>query len=139
MRVITVRNNTTTHLCATGALNIEPFVLVEELGANPNSFLPITTLNCRITDAQGTLTARWRHNNDIFTEASTGKYEVMITPGSTFNITILTINPLAYTDSGVYICEAMDSSSSWVNASTELRLRSELGSVSQSVAIIVVS
>ena len=88
-----------------GALNIEPVVLVDELGGNPNNFLPVTTLNCRITDAQGTLTARWRHNNDIFTEASTGKYVVTVTPVplQDFNITTLTINPLAYTDSGVYI------------------------------------
>ena len=101
---------------------------VEELGDNPNNFLPVTTLNCRIMDAQGTLTARWRRNNDTFTEASTGKYAVTVTPlqDSDFNATVLTINPLVYTDSGVYICEAMDSSSSWVNASTELILRSEL-------------
>ena len=103
-------------------------MLVEELGGNSSNFLPVTTLNCRITDAQGTLTARWRRNNDTFTEASTGKYVVTVTPVplQDFNITTLTINPLAYTDSGVYICEVMNSSSSWMNASTELILRSEL-------------
>ena len=99
---------------------------IEKLGGNASHFLPVTTVNCRIMDVNGTLTARWRHDNDTFTEASSGKYVVTITTlGPNFNVTTLTINPLVYTDSGVYICEAMDDSTSWVNATTELILRSE--------------
>ena len=125
-RAITDKVKNTSIHCATGGLNIEPFPPIEELGQNASHFLPVTTMNCRITDAQGTLTARWRHDNDTFTETSSGKYEVTITtPEPDSNITTLTINPLVYTDSGVYICEAMDDSTNWVNATTELILRSE--------------
>ena len=84
-----------------------------------------TILGCIITNVNGTLVVRWRHENNTFTEANGGKYEVTINPSQPGNLTVLIINDLVYTDSGVYICEAMDNSSSWVSATVELRLLSE--------------
>ena len=98
---------------------IEPVV---EQGGN---LLPVTTLGCRITNVQDALVVRWRHENETFTQANSGKYEVTINPSQPGNITVLTIKDLVYTDSGVYMCEAMDNSSSWVSATVELRLLSE--------------
>ena len=108
---------------STGAqLSIVAVEPVVEQGAN---LLPVTTLGCRITDAQNTPVVRWRHENETFTELNTGKYVVTINSLQSDNITLLTINHLVYTDSGVYMCEAMDNSSSWVSATVELRLLSE--------------
>ena len=98
---------------------VEP---VLEQGGNLN---PVTTLACTITGAQNTPEVRWRHENETFTEANIGKYEVTINPLLPGNITVLTVTDLVYNDSGVYICEAMDNSSSWVSATVELRLLSE--------------
>ena len=107
---------------STGAqLSIVAEEPVVEQGVNLS---PVTTLGCRITNAQGALVVRWRHKNDTFT-ANSGKYEVAIHPTQPGNITVLTINDLVYTDSGVYMCEAMDNSSSWVSDTVELRLLSE--------------
>ena len=108
-------------LWSTGAqLSIEAVESVVEQGA---TLFPVTTLGCRITGAQNTPEVRWRHENETFTEANTGKYEVTFNPG---NITVLTIKDLVYTDSGVYMCEAMDNTtSSWVSDTVELRLLSE--------------
>ena len=91
------------------------------------NLFPLTTLGCRITGAQSTPVVRWRHENETFTEANSGKYEVTINPLYTQsdNITELIIDHLVYTDSGVYMCEAMDNSSSWVSDTVELRLLSE--------------
>ena len=96
---------------------------VVEQGGN---LFSATTLGCSIISAQSTPVVRWRHENKTFTvEANSGKYVVIINPSQPGNITVLTINDLVYTDSGVYMCEAMDNSSSWVSATVELRLLSE--------------
>ena len=101
-------------------------VAVESVVEQGGNLLPVTTLACRITGAQSTPVVRWRHENETFTvEASTGKYVVTIDPSQPGNLTVLTISDLVYTDSGVYMCEAMDNSSSWVSATVELRLLSE--------------
>ena len=108
---------------STGAqLSIMAIESVVEQGGNLN---PVTTLGCRITGAQSTPEVRWRHENETFTEANIGKYEVTINPLQPGNLTVLVITDLVYTDSGVYMCEAMDNSSSWVSATVELRLLSE--------------
>ena len=109
---------------STGAqLSIMAIESVVEQGGNLN---PVTTLGCRITGAQSTPEVRWRHENGTFTEANMGKYEVAIIPLQPGNLTVLTITDLVYTDSGVYICEAMDSTTtSWVSATVELRLLSK--------------
>ena len=109
---------------STGAqLSIMAIESVVEQGGNLS---PVTTLACRITGAQSTLEVRWRHENETFTEANIGKYEVTINPLQPGNLTVLVITDLVYTDSGVYICEAMDSTTtSWVSATVELRLLSE--------------
>ena len=96
---------------------------VVEQGGN---LLHVSTLVCRITGAQSTPIVRWRHENDTFTvEANSGKYKVTIHPLQSGIITVLVITDLVYTDSGVYICETMDNSSSWMSATVELRLLSE--------------
>ena len=110
---------------STGAqLSIVAVEPVVEPGGN---LILVTTMNCTITNVNGALVVRWRHESNTFTEANSGKYEVTINPAQQQpgNITILTINDLVYTDSGVYMCEAMDNSSSWVSATVELRLLSE--------------
>ena len=108
---------------STGAqLSIEAVLPVVEQGGN---LFPVTTLGCIITGAQSTPIVRWRHENETSTELNTGKYVVTINPLQAGNIIVLTINNLVYTDSGVYICEVMDNSSSWVSATAELRLLSE--------------
>ena len=111
-------------LWSTGAqLSIVAEEPVVEQGGN---LFPVTTLGCRVTNVQGELVTRWRHENETFTKANIGKYEVTIRLAQpSGNLTVLTINNLVYTDSGAYICEAMDNSSSWMSATVELRLLSE--------------
>ena len=100
-------------------------VAVEPVVEQGGNLSPVTTLGCRITNAHSALVVRWRDENDTFI-ANGGKYEVAIHLTQPGNITVLTINDLVYTDSGVYICEAMDSTTtSWVSDTVELRLLSE--------------
>ena len=108
---------------STGAqLSIEAVEPVVELGGNPFN---VTALSCRITNAHSALVVRWRHESKTFTAANSEKYGVTTQTSPSDNITVLIIKPLVYTDSGVYLCEAMDNSSSWVSATVELRLLSE--------------
>ena len=109
---------------STGAqLSIAADGPVVEQGANR---VPVTSLGCRVTNTTSALVVRWRHESKTFTVAKTEKYVVYTSPTLTGNITVLAIFKLVYIDSGVYICEAMDSTTtSWVNATVELRLLSE--------------
>ena len=111
-------------LWSTGAQQLS-IVAVEPVVEQGGSLVHVTTIGCRITNAQGALVVRWRHENNTFTEANSGKYIVTINPAQPGNLSVLTITDLVYTDSGVYMCEAMDNSSSWVSATVELRLLSE--------------
>ena len=89
--------------------------------------LPTAALLCEVSDVQGTLVTRWRHDNETYTLSSGGRIQVSVSHDQQGNnITQLVINDLVYTDTGSYICEAMDDDmTNYTSATTNLTLLSE--------------
>ena len=53
-------------------------VAVEPVVEKGRNLLAATTLACKIKNVHSALVVRCRHENDTFTEANSGKYEVTI-------------------------------------------------------------
>ena len=89
---------------------------------------PVTAagLLCELSDIQGTLVTRWRHGNETYIENSDGRIQVSKHSLPAGNFTQLLIADLVYTDSGSYICEAMDDvMTNYTSATVNLTLLSE--------------